>query len=127
MFYRCRVCQHKESRGWLPTASCGMYALALLALSLIGNIGIVRGARSLTGAGSSSTMSLSAELAGASWLTATICVIAGLVLTVILAGVGMIVINFALELAEWLAFARRKCPVCGARRWSWGFTRGFGL
>jgi hypothetical protein len=28
---------------------------------------------------------------------------------------------------EWLAFCWRRCPQCGERAWSWGFTRGFGL
>jgi hypothetical protein len=47
--------------------------------------------------------------------------------TLILMAVGVRVVKFALELVEYLAFARRRCPTCGARRWSWGFTRGFGL
>jgi hypothetical protein len=40
---------------------------------------------------------------------------------------GMAAMKFFLELVEYLAFARRKCPQCGGRRWSRGFTRGFGL
>ncbi|MBB5035661.1 hypothetical protein [Prosthecobacter vanneervenii] len=28
---------------------------------------------------------------------------------------------------EWLMFCFRRCPCCLSRRWSWGFTQGFGL
>ena len=35
--------------------------------------------------------------------------------------------KFFLETIEYIAYCRRRCPECGARRWSWGFTRGFGL
>jgi len=36
-------------------------------------------------------------------------------------------LKFLLELIEYLAIRRRPCARCGERRWSWGFTRGFGL
>jgi hypothetical protein len=57
------------------------------------------------------------------WWVWLIAVIAGPILVI----VGMVLINFLLELFEYLAFAWRRCPQCRARRWSWGFTRGFGL
>jgi hypothetical protein len=38
-----------------------------------------------------------------------------------------VALNLLLEAVEYLAFVRRSCPNCGARRWSWGFTSGFGL
>jgi hypothetical protein len=40
---------------------------------------------------------------------------------------GALLLNLLLEGLEWLAFCLRKCPSCGGRKWSWGFTRGFGL
>ena len=40
---------------------------------------------------------------------------------------GAYVLDVVLAWIEYLAFCRRKCPVCGGRRWSRGFTRGFGL
>jgi hypothetical protein len=40
---------------------------------------------------------------------------------------GALILNFILEALEWLAFCLRKCPKCGRRHWSWGFTSGFGL
>lgn len=41
--------------------------------------------------------------------------------------IAAMILNTILELIEWLAFCLRRCPDCGCRRWSWGFTRGFGL
>ena len=40
---------------------------------------------------------------------------------------GAAILHLILEAIEWLAFCRRRCPSCGSRRWSWGFTSGFGL
>jgi hypothetical protein len=37
------------------------------------------------------------------------------------------VTKYVLEAIEYVAFAWRRCPNCKARRWSWGFTEGFGL
>jgi hypothetical protein len=64
-----------------------------------------------------------AEPVEAPWWVSVIALIVGLALGV----AGVVVVNFTLELVEYLAFAWRRCPSCGARRWSWGFTRGFGL
>ena len=30
------------------------------------------------------------------------------------------------QLIEFLLIHVFRCPACGARRWSWGFTKGFG-
>jgi hypothetical protein len=57
---------------------------------------------------------------GWSWL------IGGAVLLV-LGVVTSVALNWMFELLEYLAFAGRRCPQCGARRWSWGFRQGFGL
>jgi hypothetical protein len=35
--------------------------------------------------------------------------------------------HLILSAIEWLLFCLRRCPSCGARSWSWGFTQGFGL
>jgi hypothetical protein len=40
---------------------------------------------------------------------------------------GTVVLKYLFEFFEYLAIAWRKCPACGARRWSWGYTGGFGL
>lgn len=117
MIYRCRTCRHEEPRGWLPTATSGLYAMALCALSVGGIAGIVGGLRAAVG-----PPAVAPEPVDSPWWVAALAVVLGLVVVV----VGMAVVNFGLGLAEWLAFARRPCPACGARRWSWGFTRGFG-
>jgi len=36
-------------------------------------------------------------------------------------------LDLLLRWIEYVAFFRRKCPACSGRRWSRGFTRGFGL
>ena len=118
MIYRCRACQHEQARGCLPTATCGLYMMCLLALSAGCIAGVGRGVRLLAG-----DPPAGVEPADAPWWVGVIAGVVGLVLAV----VGVVVLNFAMELAEWLAFAWRRCPACGARRWSWGFTRGFGL
>lgn len=48
-------------------------------------------------------------------------------LGLVCAVIGAMVLNVLFQAVEWLAFALRRCPRCGKRRWSWGFTRGFGL
>lgn len=40
---------------------------------------------------------------------------------------GAYLLNLVLETIEWLLFCRCRCENCGGRRWSWGFTEGFGL
>ena len=122
MIYRCHGCQQEEARGCLPTTTCGLYAMALLALSTGCIAGVARGIRSLAG-GQPPTV----DPVVAPWWVGVLFGVLAVVVGVALALVGMIVINFVLELAEWLIFARRRCPLCNARRWSWGFTRGFGL
>jgi hypothetical protein len=49
------------------------------------------------------------------------------VLTVVLIAGTTVAVKRALEAAERLAVLRRPCPVCGSRRWSRGFTRGYAL
>lgn len=118
MIYRCRSCQHEEARGFLPAVTTGLYAMALLGLSVGCLTGVARVSRAMMGDPPAPT-----DPVDPPWWFGALAVVAGLVIVV----VGMVVINFALELAEWLAFARRRCPACGSHRWSWGYTRGFGL
>jgi hypothetical protein len=51
----------------------------------------------------------------------------GLPLLPVAAFFGALILNWLLEAMEWLAFCFRKCPKCGKRHWSWGFTSGFSL
>jgi len=45
----------------------------------------------------------------------------------IAAFIGGLILSYVLECSEWIAYCLRKCPKCGFRKWSWGFTCGFGL
>jgi hypothetical protein len=47
--------------------------------------------------------------------------------SLIAAVIGGVLLDLILQTIEWLVFAVRRCPRCRARRWSWGFTQGFGL
>ncbi len=118
MIYRCRICKHEEARGCLPTATCGIYLAFLLILNFGCIAGAARGLRIWVG-----ERPAPADPVEAPWWVGVVAVVIGLVLTV----VGVMVVKFTLEMVEYLAFARRRCPSCRARRWSWGFTRGFGL
>jgi hypothetical protein len=118
VIYRCRVCEYEEARGCLPTVTCGLYLVFLLGLSAACIAAAARGLRVLVG-----ERPAPAEPVEAPWWVAVVVVVAGLVLVV----VGVAAVKFVLELVEYLSFAWRRCPRCGARRWSWGFTRGFGL
>lgn len=118
MIYCCRVCHREEPRGCLPTVSCGLYMIFLLCLSA-GCVAVAaRYLRALIGVQPAANQSVVTP-----WWVAVVAVVVGLVLAVI----GAVMVKFVLELVEYLAFALRRCPSCGARRWSWGFTRGFGL
>lgn len=118
MIYCCRACQHEEARGCLPTATCGLYLMGLLSLAGVGVVLAARLVRGLLG-----PRPAPAEPVAAPWWVDAVAVAVGVGLTL----VGAVVLRFLLELVEWLAFAWRRCPACGARRWSWGFTRGFGV
>lgn len=118
MIYRCRRCQYEEARGCLPTVTSGLYMLFLLGLSTGGMaVGLV-GLRMLVGEPPNNDAPVPFP-----WWANVLGVVVGLVL----AGVGVVVVKYGLELLEYLMFAWRRCPQCGLRRWSWGFTRGFGM
>ncbi len=124
MIYRCRACQCEDARGCLPSASCGLYLMLLWCLS----VGCVLGAVHTLRAVAREQAAL-VEIAGpvdAPWWFGVVAVVSG-ALALVTVAVGMWVVKFALESAEWLVFARRRCPACGARRWLWGFTQGYGL
>jgi hypothetical protein len=116
--YRCRTCGREETRGWLPAAAGGPYLAFLVGLSTAGSAGVVAGLRAWVG-----DRPPPAEAVGMPAWVGAAAVAAGLAL--VLAGAAAV--KGVLELAEYLAFVRRRCPGCGRRRWSWGFTRGFGV
>ena len=116
VYYKCRRCEHEEARGCLPTVSCGLYLLFLMGLTVgIGSIAV----RVIRGDSPRQALDLG-------WWN-LLAVPLGIVIGLVGAFVGAILLNYLFELIEYLAFALRKCPKCGARKWSWGYTRGFGL
>lgn len=120
MIYRCRGCRQEQVHGVLPGASCGLYALALVGVSAACLTGIVRWL--VAGIGNPPAERVEPPW----WVEVTWVVLGGgAVLTALVAG--MFAINILLQLTEFLVVARRTCPACGARGWSWGFTRGHGL
>lgn len=124
MYYRCRACGREAEWGFLPSASCGMYGCGLLTLSVGCLWGVLKCVLYLAGDPRAPGQAAPVKPVPVPWWAGVIS--CGVVLVVVF--VGMLVINFVIELIEWLAFARRRpCPKCGARRWSWGYTQGFGL
>jgi hypothetical protein len=41
-------------------------------------------------------------------------------------GVGAVMVNFVMEMSDFVLAHCRRCPHCGSRKWYWGYTRGFG-
>ena len=120
MIYRCRKCGCERARGWLPSASCGVYFFLLLGLSLSAAILALRMLEKTMpplqpGPGG-----------GQPWWVWVVGVVGVLICFAAIVA-GAIGLHYVLAAIEYLATARRRCPSCGSRRWSWGFTRGFGL
>jgi hypothetical protein len=123
MIYRCRLCDHEVMAGCLPTVTCGLYFVFLLNLSFGCMAGAVYGIRFiLVGDRPGPAEPAKIPLWGAIVLMLVgVAALVGII-------VGMVVIKYLLELAEYLAFVRwQQCPQCGGRSWTRGFTRGFGL
>lgn len=105
MIYKCRACQHTEARGFLPGVSCGLMIMVLTGVAGGLLLFLLR----------FYTTSL-----GWWWLLAA-------PLLVVASFVGSWLLHELLAGIEWLLFCFRRCPNCRFRRWSWGFTQGFGL
>ena len=105
MYYRCRRCDREEARGCLPSASCGLYMGFLGSFTLGLVFGVLRWS----------------PIEALGWWSLLLIPVVGV--AAMFAGIPL---HIALCALEWLAFCLRKCLQCGARRWSWPFTRGFG-
>jgi hypothetical protein len=111
MYYKCLRCEHKEARGYLPTMNWARYMLLLMGcLTAIAFIA----ARSIHGDGPRQTIEL--EYWDLLLVPLTLFGLTG-------AAVGAMLLNYVFELVEYVAFLWKKCPRCGARRWSWGSPR----
>ena len=106
MLHRCKSCSYETSAGILPTCSCGMLLVPPVALALAVTIGVTK-------------------IAWASWgyLAFLVPVPLFLVTSVPL----IVIFNCTLEFIDWVVALLKRCPKCHRRRWSWGYTRGFGL
>lgn len=124
MLYQCRSCQYEEARGFLPTVTCGMLLLVQMGFCAAILVPSIRFARSLNETDAAAIDSNASS--GLGWW-ALIIVPLILIVGFIALFISAMILNALLELIEWLAYCRRRCPNCDCRRWSWGFTRGFGL
>src|SRR5687768_13968233 len=95
---RCKRCGTEIAVGWMPTASCGMLLIPPLAWAIM--LPFVLWDR-------------------IGWWSLTLPVPTFFVVA--------IAIHFVPYTIEYALAFRRRCPNCGARRWSYPFTRGFGL
>lgn len=103
----CRICGFRGFVGCMPGATCGLLVI----------VGLIFGAGASLGLavrlGSSLSLLLKLPLIA-------VALIAGAV-------VGVFAVHFLPWTAEWLIAMCRRCPECGARKWSYPFTEGFGL
>ena len=89
-------------------------------------IPVIRYVRSIVAAGSDVAPASDAARTELGWWSILVVPLA-MVLGFVVICVCVLILNALLELMEYLAYVLRRCPKCGRRRWSWGFTRGFGL
>lgn len=113
MIYRCLNCDHQEERGILPTATCGTYAIFLLAVPM-GCIGLATHLVKTENTGAPPPPNAFVE-----WVL--------IIIVLLLIPLGAMLLHLTLSCVEYFIVARRRCPQCGSRRWSWGYTSGFGL
>ena len=106
MHYTCRNCRHEVEWGWLPAASCGLLFFTEIAIAAFFILPLVH--RCFPNG------------LGLWWFL-------GVPVVLILSILGGLAINYILEFAEWSLIYLHPCPSCRRRKWSWGFTRGFGL
>jgi hypothetical protein len=106
MYYKCKKCEHTEFRGILPGATCGVLLAANMGLSIA--------------LAETAIDHIFPSGLGYWWLIAA-------PLLVVFSFFGAIAIQYLLSALEWLLFCLCACPKCKSRKWSFGFTQGFGL
>jgi hypothetical protein len=94
------------ARGCLPTVSCGILIVVMQSIAIGLLLPIVA--------------HVFPDGLGSWWL------LAGPLLFLLSIPLGLLLYSMIM-LFEWLAYCWKRCPTCGARKWSWGFTRGFGI
>jgi hypothetical protein len=116
MIYKCLRCEYEEARGCLPTVTCGIFLMLQMLVASYGLVLLIR-------LRPPPEPQPAPDLGWWGLLVYPLLI----AITVFLMLVSTAILIFLLEFIEYLIFALRKCPKCGARRWSWGYTRGFGL
>lgn len=106
VYCRCRSCQTVVARGCLPTVSCGV--LASMYLGFGGGISLVIGVRIWR---------------HYPWWATALAAPFLLILTIAL----ILFFAYTFQFIEWLIVRLTHCPSCRRRRWSRGYTKGFGL
>jgi len=101
MIYRCRTCNEEAQAGWMPASTWGM-----LLFPMFGGGALLA---SITRA------ALTDAIPWLSWLAALVAF-----------GVGAAIVSYTMDLSDFLLAKRKRCANCGSRKWSWGYTRGFG-
>ncbi len=110
MWYRCRNCDYEDARGLIPGVSCGMYLFSLMVFpSMAVGLGLA-------------TLKQYLDVDGFGWWWLAIAPV-----TLLVAFASIIPIAYTFELIEWVAYWWKRCPKCRKRKWSWGYTKGFGL
>lgn len=117
MLYRCLKCEREVAAGCLPTVSCGLYLFGLMALAPAILIGLVMLARLLI------PLPPQLPVEDTPWW---VWVASAIGTPVLLVG-GAWGLHLVFSTTEHFLMRWGKCPECGSRAWSKGFTRGFGL
>ncbi len=120
MLYRCLKCEHEVAAGCLPTASCGLYFFGLAALGPTLLFGLVLLIRWLIPAPPTPPDAPKAETPWWVWMVSVAAA------PVLMVG-GAWAMDFLFRTVERILTSSAKCPGCGSRTWSKGYTRGFGL
>ena len=122
MLYQCRQCEHVEARGCLPTATCGLYFFGLMALTyLFWEIGL-RIVHALI-VGDQAQQPANQPQPDPPWWMWPVSACVSLLLSFL----GAVALDLTFRFIEFVLARQRPCPSCGARKWSKGFTSGFGL
>ncbi len=106
MIYQCKMCNMERGMGFLPGATCGIYFFPLMTFAAVLILKVIP----------------QGHLNGLGWWW-----VVGVPVLLVVAFIGGYILDLALSLVEWILVHIARCPHCGGRRWSWGFTRGFGL
>src|SRR6478609_8656617 len=105
MRYQCLACNEEVERGWLPSATCGVYLFGLLGFSL----SVLSLLLMPTLARHGVFPPRGQEPASLSWWVEPLILAGGLFAAIILTGW----LDITLSLVEYFILRRKPCPRCG--------------